>query len=83
MKKILCILAALMLTAVSASAAQLTETEIRAVTMGSGRSSVHEQIGSPAAVTGNGGKETYELSSDKTAVLQYDGDTLSRGFIIN
>ncbi len=82
MKKLICIFALLTLTSATASAA-VSEARLRSVVMGSGREDVHAIIGDPAAVSGNGARETYELSADKTAVLQYDGDTLSRGFIIN
>ncbi len=82
MKKLICIFALLSLTTATASAA-VSEAQLRSVIMGSGREDVHVIIGDPAAVSGNGSKETYELSADKSAVLQYDGDTLSRGFIIN
>lgn len=53
------------------------------VEIGSQRDDVYSQLGDPESVSGNGSKETYQLDDGRTAVLQYDGDTLESGYIIN
>ena len=40
-------------------------------------------MGEPESVSSNGSKEVYKLDDGRTAVLQYDGDTLENGYIIN
>lgn len=67
----------------AAYASGIDESTLKSVAMGSGRDEVHEKIGDPDAVSGNGSKEVYEISETKTAVLQYKGETLSVGYIIN
>ncbi len=52
-------------------------------TIGEERDAVYSAMGEPESVSSNGSKEVYKLDDGRTAVLQYDGDTLENGYIIN
>lgn len=50
--------------------------------IGNSRSSVSSSAGDPHDISGNGSRETYKLDNGSTAVLQYNGDTLENGYIV-
>ena len=83
MKKLLCVLGAVILTAPTTFANAISESDMTSIAMGSERQEIHQKVGEPSAVSGNGIKETYDIDIGKTAVLQYSDDTLCRGFILH
>ena len=69
---------------VEPSAMPQTKTESsEKPTIGEERDAVYSAMGEPESVSSNGSKEIYKLDDGRTAVLQYDGDTLENGYIIN
>lgn len=53
------------------------------IEIGSDRSDVYSSMGEPDSVSSGGSKEEYALSDGSTAILQYDGDTLKQGYIVD
>lgn len=58
------------------------EEAIDEVSIGDERSNIYDRLGEPDTVSGDGSKETYNLSDGSTAVLQYEGDVLDTGYIV-
>ncbi|MGN0106851.1 MAG: M56 family metallopeptidase [Hominilimicola sp.] len=56
--------------------------DVGSVEIGDNRSNIYDRLGEPDSVSGDGSKETYNLSDGSTAILQYDGDTLDTGYIV-
>lgn len=56
----------------------LSEVEI-----GADRRDVYSSMGEPDSVSSGGSKEEYALDDGSTAILQYDGDTLKQGYIVD
>ncbi|MCH5212722.1 MAG: hypothetical protein J1G06_06890 [Oscillospiraceae bacterium] len=53
------------------------------VSIGADKQEIHDAIGEPDTVSGNGFKETYEREDGSTVVLQYDDNgTLDTGYIV-
>jgi hypothetical protein len=71
--------------AVQAETDEFTDTESNDLVpnIGSARDDVYSSLGEPESVSSGGSKETYQLDDGSTAVLQYSGDTLDAGYIVN
>lgn len=53
------------------------------ISIGEQKQEIHDEIGEPDTVSGNGFKETYEREDGSTVVLQYDDNgTLDTGYIV-
>ena len=49
---------------------------------GASRSEVNDAMGTPSRVSQDGSRETYDLPDGNTAVVQYDGDVMDKGYIL-
>lgn len=71
-------------SAVSAAANEAVASDtVMDSEIGNRRSSVYSSAGDPHEISSNGSRETYNLDNGSTAVLQYNGDTLKNGYIVD
>lgn len=56
---------------------------VMSVAIGASRGNVYAVIGNADTISSNGLKNIYTLNDGRTAVLQYAGDTLKHGYILN
>lgn len=56
---------------------------VMSVAIGASRGDVYAVIGNADTISSNGLKNIYTLNDGRTAVLQYAGDTLKHGYILN
>ena len=82
MKRI--IISICILTAFCAPSARAADINaVMSVAMGASRGDVYAAIGNADTISSNGLKNIYTLNDGRTAVLQYAGDTLKHGYILN
>lgn len=51
--------------------------------IGTGREDIYSSMGKPEQKSSSGSREIYQLEDGSKAILQYDGDTLEQGYIVN
>ncbi len=82
MKKFAAVCIAVSMLYSASAALAVDESTVTAIARGTSRADIHAQIGDSAKQSMGGYKEIYRLSNGSDAVLSFDEDILSCGFIV-